>query len=189
VTPGNLVIQDQTSLSTIVSLDPIYVYFDVDERTLLKLKSVRDKEQPVLVGLATEDAYPRKGLVNLVSNRFNTETGTVSIRAALTNQDRSLSPGMFVRVRLPLGAPHKALLVPNDAIWSDQGRLVLYIVDEKNKVISRRVVVGASHDGWRVIEKGIQPDERFIIKGDQKILPGTTVKPVESDKRPSGSNP
>jgi RND family efflux transporter MFP subunit len=189
MTPGNLIIQDQTPLATIVSLDPIHVHFDVDERTILKLRSLRDKEMPVLVSLATEDAFPRKGVINFVSHEVNPETGTLSLRAVLTNQDRSLTPGMFARVRLPLGGPHKALLVPESAIWSDQGRQFVYVVGERNKVAVRPVVVGALHEKLRVIEKGLEPDDRFVIRGSQNLRSGTTIKPVEADTKPKEPNP
>ncbi len=186
LTKGNLVNQDQTLLATVVSHDPMYVYFDVDERTILKIKSLDEKELPVLVGLATDKAYPRKGKVNFVDNQVNPTTGTVSMRALLDNRDRSLLPGMFARVRLPLGAPHKALLVPDEAIRNDQGRKVLYLVDDQNKVVYRPVVVGALHDGLRVIEKGLEPNERVILSGAKRVREGMTVKP---DAKPAAPKP
>jgi RND family efflux transporter MFP subunit len=180
MTPGNLVVQDQTQLATVVSLDPVFVYFDVDEATLLKIKNLGEKEQPALVGLSTEEGHPRKGVVNFVNNVVNPQTGALSVRAVLANKDGALRPGTFARVRLPLGAPHKALLVPEKAVNTNQGVKFVLVVDDKDKVVYRPVEVGALHDGLRVIEKGLQPDERVILDDVNKLNSGMTVKPVKA---------
>jgi RND family efflux transporter MFP subunit len=100
----------------------------------------------------------------------------VTMRASLSNTDQSLRPGQFARARLAIGAPHKALLVPEEAIRSDQGKKIVYVVDEQNKVVSRTVTLGAKQDALRVIEEGLRPDDRVIIEG--RARPGQTVKPV-----------
>jgi RND family efflux transporter MFP subunit len=185
--PGNLVKADDTILATLVSLEPAYVYFDVDERMLLRLlrlaragekKTLTDPGLPAMMGLAGEKDFPHQGKVNFVDNQVNPDTGTLTLRAVLPNSDRSLRPGMFARVRLPIGAPHKALLVPEEAIHSDQGQKFVYVVEEGNKVASRTVTVGANQDGQRVIEKGLQPEDRVIVESRGRLRSGQIVKPV-----------
>src|SRR5439155_6237677 len=142
VTVGNLVQSgDQgggTLLTTIVSVDPIYAYFDVDERTVLrvrqliregKAKSARDSEWPVSLGLANEEGFPHRGTINFVDNQVNPKTGTLRVRGVFPNPDEALSPGYFARVRVPIGFPHQALLVADRALDTDQGQKVVYVVD------------------------------------------------------------
>ena len=157
LTPGNLVNQDQTQLTTVVSVDPMYVYFDMDETTLLrirtainegKIKRYEKGEIPVYIGLEGEEGYPHQGTINFVNNQVNAGTGSITVRGVIDNPKpengiRLLSPGMFVRVRLPIGKPHEALLVIDRAIGSDQGLKYLYVVDDKNVVQQRRVQTGA----------------------------------------------
>src|SRR6185437_3865152 len=136
-TVGNLVNQDQTLLTTVVSVDPMYAYFDMDGRTLLRIRNAinqgkikprgKGNEIPVLMGLENEDGYPHQGVLNFVNNIINPSTGTIAIRGIFANPipvpngRRLLSPGMFVRIRLPIGQPHPALLVVDRALASDQG--------------------------------------------------------------------
>jgi RND family efflux transporter MFP subunit len=190
VDPGNLVKADDTNLGAIVSVDPVYAYFDLDERTLLRLtrlaregkvKGLRDGEVSADMGLADENGFPHRGTVNFVDNRVDPDTGTVRARAVFANRDGALVPGLFARVRLAVGNPRKALLVPEEAIRTDQEQKVVYVVNEQDKVVSRRVVVGAAHDGLRVIEEGLKPDERVITAGGRRARPGMTVKPVMAE--------
>jgi RND family efflux transporter MFP subunit len=190
VTVGNLIQSgDQgggTLLTTIVSVDPMYAYFDVDEHTVLrvrqliregKAKSARDGELPVWLGLANEDGYPHRGTVNFVDNQVNPKTGTLRLRGVFPNKDEALSPGFFARVRVPIGFPHQALLVSDRALDTDQGQKILYVVNEKNEVVSRPVRLGALHDGLREITDGLKPGERVIVNGLQQVRPGITVEP------------
>jgi RND family efflux transporter MFP subunit len=186
LTVGNLVQQDVTLLTTIVSVDPIYAYADVDEHTVLhvreliregKAKSARDAEIRVRLGLANEEGFPREGTVNFVDNQVNPKTGTLRVRAVFPNQDQFLNAGMFARVRIPIGEPHEALLVTDRAIDTDQGQKIVYIVDKDNKVNSRPVRLGAAHDGLRAIEDGLSPSDRVIVNGLQRVRPGVTVDP------------
>jgi RND family efflux transporter MFP subunit len=190
VDPGNLITADTTLLATIVSQDPMYVYFDMDETTLLRLmrlsreakaKPRADGQTPALLALPDEDGFPRQGIVNFVDNRVNADTGTIQARAVFPNADGMLVPGLFARIRLPLGAPRQALLVPEEAVLVDQGVKLVYVVDDQNKVVFRRVQVGAAHDALRVIEEGLKPNERVITSGGKRLKPGMTVKPKMVD--------
>src|SRR5438105_738937 len=190
VTAGNLIRSgDQnggTLLTTIVSVDPMYVYFDADEYTVLrvrqmiregKAKSARDGEMPVWLGLANEDGFPHKGIVNFVDNQINPKTGTLRLRGVFPNKDEALAPGYFARVRFPIGFPHRALLVSDRAIDTDQGQKVVYVVGQDHTVVSRPVRLGAVHDGLRAVDDGLKPGERVIVTGLQQVRPGATVEP------------
>jgi RND family efflux transporter MFP subunit len=193
VTKGNLVQSgDQgggTLLTTIVSVDPMYAYFDVDERTVLrvrqliregKAKSARDPgvKLPVLLGLANEDGLPHRGTLDFVDNQINPKTGTLRVRGVFPNADEALSPGLFARIRVPIGEPHKALLITERALDTDQGQRIVYLVNKDNKVVSRTVRLGAPHDGLRVIEDGLNRGERVIVNGLQQVRPGAAVEPT-----------
>ena len=193
VDPGNLVKADETMLTTVVSLDPIYVYFDVDERTLLqlrrlvregKMKSRYESELTIEAGLADEDDFPHRGRVDFSDNRLDPNTGTLRLRALLPNPAsprnpklRVLSPGLFMRVRLPIGDKHRALTVPEQALQNDQGRKYLYVVDSNDEVVFRPVKVGRLDNGQRVIEEGLSANERIIVTGLQRVRPGGKVTP------------
>jgi RND family efflux transporter MFP subunit/putative MATE family efflux protein len=194
VTVGNLIQSGNQSggtlLTTIVSVDPMYAYFDVDERTVLRIrqliregkaKSDREAVWPVSLGLATEEGFPHQGTINFEDNQVNPRTGTLRVRGVFPNKDEALSPGFFARVRVPIGQAHQALLVTDRAIDTDQGQKVLYIVNPKNEVVSRPVRLGALHDGLREITAGLKPGERVIISGLQQVRPGVTVelRPVD----------
>jgi multidrug efflux system membrane fusion protein len=191
-TLGNLVNQDQTLLTTVVSLDPMYGYFDVDERTMLrirnaindgKLKVKKPGEIPVLMGLQGEQGYPHEGVVNFINNKVDPYTGTITLRGVFANPKpaegvRLLSPGLFVRVRIPLGEPHPALLVTDRAVGTDQGLKFLYVVDAQNRVQYRRVTLGAlQEDGLRVVADGIEADDWVIVSGLQQVRPRMAVTP------------
>ncbi|HEY2837951.1 MAG TPA: efflux RND transporter periplasmic adaptor subunit, partial [Pirellulales bacterium] len=191
-TLGNLANQDTTLLTTVVSLDPVYAYFDVDERTLLELRNAINSgklavaapgEIPVMMGLEGEEGFPHSGLINFVNNRMDPYTGTITLRGTFANPKpekgvRLLSPGLFVRVRVPVGKPHPALLVTDRAVGTDQDRKYLYVVDAQNKVQYRRVLLGAlQEDGLRVISDGLNADDWVIVTGLQMARPGATVTP------------
>jgi RND family efflux transporter MFP subunit len=190
VTVGNLIqAGDQNSgtlLTTIVSVDPMYAYFDMDERTVLrvrqliregKARSAGETGWPVALGLANENGFPHHGTINFEDNQVNPRTGTLRVRGVFRNKDEALTPGLFARVRVPIGQAHKALLVTDRAIDTDQGEKVVYIVNEKNEVVSRPVRPGALHDGLREITEGLKPGEQVIVSGLQQVRPGITVKP------------
>jgi RND family efflux transporter MFP subunit len=195
VTVGNLIQSgDQsggTLLTTIVSVDPMYVYFDMDERTVQRIgELVRERfvregnvwsadqtAWPVSLGLATEEGFPHKGTINFVDNQVNPKTGTLRVRGVFPNKEGALTTGFFARVRVPTGLPHHALLVTDRALDNDQGQKVLYVVDKDNKVVSRPVRLKALHDGLREITDGVKPKERVIVRGLQQVRPGMTVAP------------
>jgi RND family efflux transporter MFP subunit len=190
VTVGNLVqagdLTGGTLLTTIVSVDPMYAYFDVDEHTVLRVKQLiregkaktpDDVEIPVWLGLANEDGHPHRGAIHFIDNQVNPRTGTLRVRGVFLNKGEALSPGYFARVRVPIGVPHKALLVTERALDTDQGQKVVYVVDKDNRVGSRPVRLGALHDGRREITDGLKPGERVIVNGLQLVRPGITVGP------------
>ncbi len=200
VDPGNLVKADETLLTTIVSLDPIYVYFDLDERTLLKIrrliasgkvKSRREAELPVMIALSDENDFPHQGVINFSDNRIDASTGTLRIRATLDNPvPRLFSPGLFVRVRLPIGSPHRSILIAEQAIGTDQGKKFVYVVekksitDEKTKkkrdaeiVSYRPIQVGTLANGMRVVNTGLAEGERVVVSGLQRVRPNKEVAP------------
>ena len=189
IDPGNLVKADDTVLSTVVSQDPIYAYFDVDERTNLefkrmleagKVQSARDVHVPVWLGLVDENGYPHEGMINFVDNRLDPMTGTLQLRGQFKNSNRLLAPGMFARIRVPVGTPHRAILVPEGALGSDQGQRFLYVVDKKDTIEYRPVTVGALRDGMRVIDQGLSEGERVVLGGLQAIKPKMVVRVKEA---------
>jgi multidrug efflux system membrane fusion protein len=195
LTPGNLVMQDQTLLTTVVSLDPMHAYFDMDEPTLLRIRRAinegkvkprgPDRDIPLLMGLQGEEGFPHRGSVNFVNNVVNPSTGTIAVRGVFPNPlppggRRLLSPGMFVRIRLPIGEPHPALLVIDRAVGSDQGLPFVYVVDDQHKVQYRRVTTGPlQEDGLRVVETGLQPDDWVVTGGLMQVRPRMEVQPEQ----------
>jgi RND family efflux transporter MFP subunit len=192
VTVGNLIQSgDQmggTLLTTIVSVDPMYAYFDVDEYTdqrvrkliregKFQFKSADEAVVPVSLGLATEEGFPHRGTINFADNQVNPKTGTLRVRGVFPNKDEVLTPGYFARVRVPVSPPRKALLVSDRALDNDQGQKILYVVNDKNEVVSRPVRTGRLHDGLRAIEDGLKPGERVIVNGLQQVRPGAAVEP------------
>ena len=199
ITIGNLVNADMTLLTTVVSQDPIYVYYDVDEMTLLNFMRrliaadadpLQMKKYPVYMALADETGYPHEGYVNFANNVVNASTGTITVRGVFSNPDspskrRLLKPGMFVRVHFPVGDPHPALLVSEKALGTDQGRKYLLVVNEKNIVEYRPVTTGPlQDDGLRVIESGLSLSDRVVTSGLQLAKPKAEVR-VETAPMPT----
>jgi len=199
VTEGNVVQSGQnggTLLTTIVSVDPMYVYFDVDERTLLAVRrlvkkgSMRDAQEtafPIAVGLADEDSFPHHGLVNFLDNRVDAGTGTLRVRGVFDNHDGFLSPGLFVRCHLPLGEPTRRLMVAEEALASDQEQKFVYVINDADEVVYRPVQTGRLYDGMRVIEGGLTKNERVVVKGLQRVRPGVKVV-TELAPMPTGTS-
>lgn len=189
VDAGNLVgAGERTRLTTIVKDDPIYAYFTVSERDLLQYRKMRgaqpspaSDDTPVFLGLSNQDEYPFEGHVDYVDNRVDAGTGTIRIRAIFSNPDHRLMPGLFARVRVPIGHAKAALLVPDTALGRDQQGTYLLVTDTDNVVHYRPVTVGALLDGMRVISEGITAQDNVIVNGLQKARPGTPVTPVAQE--------
>ncbi len=187
VDPGNLVQADVTPLATIVSLDPLYAYFDADERTVLqvrrliaegKIRSARDQTIQVQIALADDRQFSLTGTIDFVDNQVTATTGTLRLRAVVDNPKKLLSPGMFVRVRVPIGVPHPALLIREESLASDQGERFVYVVGTDNQVEVRPVVIGKLDGKFRVIESGLKPDDRVVVTGLQRVKNGSVVTPT-----------
>ncbi|WP_027547331.1 efflux RND transporter periplasmic adaptor subunit [Bradyrhizobium sp. WSM2254] len=187
VSIGELVgVSSPTQLATIVALDPIWVNFTVNEQDVLRIRAeaarrgltVADlKQLPVQVGLQTETGYPHEGHLDYVSPTLNTSTGTLAVRGVVPNDKRVLLPGYFVRVRVPFDQEKAALLVPDTALGSDQGGRYLLVVNNDNVVEQRKVQIGPVDNGLRVIEGGLKPDDRVVIAGLLRVIPGQKIDP------------
>jgi multidrug efflux system membrane fusion protein len=184
VDPGNVIKADDISMATIVKLNPIYAYFDINERTVLRLRRMMDEGKiesadkaklKVGVALADEDAPSHEGTIDFVDSQVDASTGTQRVRATIVNNSKLLSPGLFVRLRFPVGEPHLATLIPEEALVSDQGQRFVYVVGQDNKTAYRRVKIGMLVNGRRVIEEGVKPAERVVVQGLQRVKEGTTV--------------
>lgn len=179
VTVGNLAQADATPLTTLVSLDPVHVYFEGDEQAYLRLAR-EFGNATVRVGLSDEEGYPHEGTVDFIDNQVDARTGTIRARAVLANADRRFTPGLFARVQLEGVAATQALLVDEKAVLTDQDRKYVYVLGEKNAAMRKDVVLGASIDGMRVVDSGLAAGDRVIVNGVQKVFfPGMTVNPVD----------
>lgn len=193
---GNLVngvAGSATLLTTLVTVDPVYVYMDVDERSIQRylrqamerrnrpadVSNIADLEIPVSVALASEDGFPHRGFLDFVDNRTNPQTGTLKVRAKLPNPDRILVPGFFARAQIRSGEPYETILISERAIGSQQSLRYVLVVDDKNIVNVRTVEPGRMIDGLRVIHSGLTAKDRIIVEGLQRARPGEEVKPHE----------
>jgi RND family efflux transporter MFP subunit len=216
VNAGDLVTADATAsrpLTTVVSIAPVHVYFEADERSVLlsraqaqadrakqaadaatspvEWRNIKDLQIPVEVALVTDEHFFRRGVLDFVDVAAEASTGTIRCRAELSNTDELVVPGMFVRVRLPFGDPKPAVLVPDRAIGIDQGRRYVCVVADDDRVEHRTVVPGSLIDGLRVITTGLSGDERIVVEGLQKARDGGLVRPVATqiDLPPAASPP
>src|SRR5712692_38679 len=196
VTEGNLISSGvggsgATLLTTIVSLDPLYLYGDADERSILKYLrlrregkrvSARDEEIPAEMGLSDEPGFPHSGYIDFVDNRVDPNTGTMRARGVFANTDHSLSPGFFGRIRIPGSGKYPALLIPDRALGSDQALKFVYVVNAEKKVEFRPVTIGPIIDGLRVVKTGLKAGEPIIVEGLLRVRPGVVVdaKPPET---------
>ncbi|RYM88360.1 efflux transporter periplasmic adaptor subunit [Serratia liquefaciens] len=180
ITAGNLVTAGDSAsvLTTLVSLDKVYVYFDVDEATFLRYQNDgrRTAKLPVKVGLVGEDGYPHQGVVDFTDNQLNAGTGTIRMRALLENAERRFTPGLFARVQMPGSAVFNAMLIDDKSVMTDQDRKFVYIVDKDGKAQRRDIEVGRVADGLRIVRKGLSAGDRVIVDGMQKVfMPGMPV--------------
>jgi len=188
VSIGNLVGAGSppTQLATIVQLDPIYVNFNVNEQDVLRIRedarrrgmtTSELRQLPIEVGLQTETGYPHKGKLDYVSPNLNQSTGTLPVRGVLPNPDRKLLPGFFVRIRVPFDEQKDALLVPDTALGADQAGRYLLVVNGDNVVEQRQVLIGQLDGGLRVIESGLKGDDKVVVAGLLRAIPGQKVDP------------
>lgn len=185
VVEGNLVAGgsgNATLLTTIVSLDPIYAYFDIDERAFLRYAAqartaAANGGLPVALGLGSEAGHPHEGRLDFVDNGVDPQTGTIRARGVFPNADRRFTPGLFVRVKLPLSDRYPALLVNERAIGTDQGNKFVLVLDDRNTVQYRAVKLGPALDGLRVVREGLAAGDRVVVNGLQRVRPGMPVAP------------
>jgi RND family efflux transporter MFP subunit len=196
VTVGNLISSTQINaspLTSIASVDPIHIAFDVDEAAVLRFRElrrsqgesvqfthVRELNQKVLVALSNETDFTHEGVLDFIDNQVRPNTGTLFVRAVMPNTDRFFAPGFFVRVRIPFGKPTDSLLVPERAIQSDQSIKYLLVVDSNNVVVRRDVTLGVLDGKMRVIRAGLEETDRVIVNGTQRARAGGKVNAVES---------
>ncbi len=189
---GNLVGHGEaTDLATIEQIDPIYVYFNLNELDLIKLRTAARangfkpadiNKIPVYVGMQNENGFPHEGHLDFVNTGLNASTGTMEFRAQLSNKDYALLPGLFVQVRLPISKQHPKLMIPNTAVQYDQIGSYVLTIDNTNTVVLKRVVLGEMEQGLRAVLKGLTAKDKVIISGLQNAAPGHLVKPVSSEK-------
>ena len=195
---GNIVMADQTVLARITNDDSLYAYFNCSERDLLTIRErarqeatadggsptsmpeVRQAKWPMYLGMMTEEGFPHVGVMDYVSPEVDASTGTLQVRGVFPNLDSVLFPGLFVRLRVPIGKPYTATVVSERALGSDQGQRYLLVVNSKNVVEYRPVSVGTLQGGLRVITQGIGEGDWIIVSGMQRVRPGATVKPIQS---------
>jgi RND family efflux transporter MFP subunit len=187
VSVGELVgVASPTALASIVQLDPIYVNFNVNEQDVLRIRAEARKrglttndlkQLPIEIGLQTEEGYPHKGKLDYVAPTINQSTGTLPVRGVLSNPDRVLLPGYYVRIRVPFDQQQNALLVPDIALGSDQSGRYVLVVNGDNVVEQRKVETGPVQGNLRVVESGLKPDDRVVIAGLLRAIPGQKVDP------------
>jgi RND family efflux transporter MFP subunit len=197
VTVGNLVQTDTTLLTNIVSVDPIYAYFNVDERSVLryqqqvrlgKLPNARHEAVSVYLQLANENGFPHQGSIDFINNQFNTSTGTLEVRGLFSNANGVLIPGAFVRIRVAGSPLTPALLVSDRAVGTDQGQKYVLVVDKDNVVVVKPVVLGPEAEGLRVVRTGLTADDQVIINGIVNARPGSKVSPQQGDMNQFATN-
>jgi len=194
ITAGNLVTSGETLLTTVVSIDPIYVEFEGDERVFLKYAELarkgersnsQDAKTPVWVGLADEDDTPHQGTLVFLDNELNPRTGTIRARGRFDNHDRRFTPGLFARVKLAGSGVHTALLINDSAVGTDQSVKYVFTLGKENKVEYRPVTLGPVIDGLRVVRAGLKPEDTVVVNGLQRIRPGVAVTPQRVAMQPS----
>jgi RND family efflux transporter MFP subunit len=191
-TLGNLISGGDTTssgiLTSVVSLDPMYVYFNVEERGLLayeemirsgKVPYTQEGKAPVEMQLANENGYPHQGFVDFVDNRVDPATGTIRVRGVFENKNGLLRPGLFANLRIPSSPKYKALLISDLAVGYDQGQPIFYVVGADDVAKADQVKLGALWEGLRVVESGLSPGDRVVVDGIVHLRPGTKVTPQE----------
>lgn len=201
VNRGNLVTGGNnggTLLTTIVSVDPIYVYFEGDENAYLRYgamaragerPSSREAPNPVRVGLANEEGFPHEGHMDFVDNQVDVRTGTIRGRAVLDNKAGLFTPGLFARVQLLGSKEYDAILIEDRAVGTDQNQSYVFVLGPGNKLEYRPIQLGRATGGLRIVRKGLKPDEVIVVNGLQRVRPGVQVSPKMVAMGGSGVNP
>ena len=198
--PGNLVgAGEQTLLAEVNQIEPVYVYFTINERALLPIMEKRNRPapgeeaqrgtQPLFLGLATDEGYPHEGYLDFAAITLNPDTGTLQLRGVFKNPDRKLLPGLFAKIRAPVGEDKNAQLVPQEAVGYDQQGEYVMVVDQDDTVERRSVEQGPLSDGMRAITKGLEGDEQVIVKGLLRAIPGRKVTPETEQASASAAAP
>ncbi|MEY4485325.1 MAG: hypothetical protein RL693_2777 [Verrucomicrobiota bacterium] len=199
VTEGNLVTggeKDSTLLTTIVALDPVYCYIEVDEQSALKYRKLyREGKRasplfeaiPAGMGLANEVGFPHEGKIDFVDNVLRPDTGTIRARGVFPNHDKLMAPGFFARVRMPGSGEYDALLIRDEAIGNDQGRAYVFVINQEQKAEYRPVETGPMESGLRIVRSGIKADENVVINGLMSVRNGAAVQAEESPMDPQAA--
>ena len=182
ITEGNYVSAGQTEMTSIVSTEQVYAYFDIDEATWLNYQQAHlDNNQstalPVAMRLANEQNYQHWGKLDFVDNQVNTQTGTLRVRAVFKNQDGALLPGLFAHLKLAGGNTEQGILIAEKAIGTDLNNKYVLTVDEQNKVQYRAITLGDKVGELRVIKQGLKSGERIVVNGLQRVRSGVLIKP------------
>jgi RND family efflux transporter MFP subunit len=197
VTAGNWIsagsVSGATLLTTIVSQDPIYIYFDVSENNYIKYKRLSERGEgsgaadlgaPIEIALPDEKGFPHKARLDFLDNRLDQATGTLRARGVMANTSELFSPGMFARVRVTGTAPYQAVLLPDEAIGTDQTNKFVYVVGDDGSVTRRNVKLGPLEGGLRVVREGVTAQEWVIVRGLQRARPGGKVTPKREEPTP-----
>ncbi|EKT4539912.1 efflux RND transporter periplasmic adaptor subunit [Pseudomonas sp. DCB_CB] len=184
-TAGNIVTADVTTLTSVVSTDKVYAYFDADERVYLKYTQLaregqRSQSTPVYLGLTNESGNPHLGQMNFVDNQVNPRTGTIRGRAVFDNSNGQFTPGLYARLKLVGSAQYDAMLINDEAVGTDLGKKFVLVMDKDNKATYRAVELGPKLEGLRIVRSGLGKDDRIVVKGLQRVRPGSPVTPEET---------
>lgn len=186
-TEGNFVAEGQTILTSIVSTDSVYAYFDADEQTYLKYvrlnkegtrPSSREHESPVLMGLATDSDFPYQGYIDFVDNQVNPTTGTIRGRAVFDNSDGQFIPGLFARIKLVGSASYQGILIDDKAVGTDLNNKFVLVLNDENNVEYRGITLGEKLNGLRIVKAGLNAGEQIVVNGLQRVRPGALVSPI-----------
>jgi len=198
VRTGNLVKANDVVLTTVVSMDPVYVYFVGDENVYLKYgalarlgqrPSSRDVQNPIRMGLSNEEGYPHVGHMDFVDNQVDPNTGTIRGRAVFDNKDLLFTPGLFARLQLVGSGTYTATLMPDQAVGTDQDRKFALVLGAENKIEYRAITLGPMIDGLRVVKAGLKGGEKIVVNGLQRVRPGMPVTPTEVDLKTAAAEP